>query len=213
MVCGGDILNIIIARKQPWKGTLMAMSSVDALGELKTQSGTSKNLARLGIAVILGSYIVNAMDRALFPVILPEVRSEYGFSLSEAGLMSTVFTIGMALSGAPTGFLMARFARKSVAQIGIVIFSAATVLTVLASGFADMLLYRAVTGVGEAMQLTAVLTILSSYFGRNRGAGAGAVNCAFGIGNVIGPLLGAALLSAYGTWRAPMLGFGLIGFV
>src|SRR5882724_6907172 len=104
------------------------------------------------------------MDRALFPVILPEVRGEYGFGLSEAGLMSTIFTIGMALSGVPTGYLMARFARKSVAQIGIFIFSAATVMTVFASGFTDMLMYRAVTGIGEAMQLTAVLAILSSYF-------------------------------------------------
>jgi MFS transporter, DHA1 family, inner membrane transport protein len=29
---------------------------------------------------------------------------------------------------------------------------------------------------------------------------------------VLGPLLGAAILSAYGTWRAPMIGFGISGF-
>jgi MFS transporter, DHA1 family, inner membrane transport protein len=191
----------------------MAMSSSQAVGQAETGTGTAKILARLGIAIVLGAYVINAMDRALFPVILPEVRSEYGFSLSGAGLMSTVFTIGMALSGVPTGYLMARYARKSVAQIGIFIFSAATVMTVFASGFTDMLMYRAVTGIGEAMQLTAVLAMLSSYFARYRGAGVGAVNSAFGVGNVIGPLLGAAMLSAYGTWRAPMLGFGIIGFV
>jgi predicted MFS family arabinose efflux permease len=88
------------------------------------------------------------MDRALFPLLLPEVRREFGFNLPEAGLMSTVFTIGMALAGLPTGYLMSRYPRKSVAQIGIFIFSAATLITVLATGFADMLIYRALTGIG-----------------------------------------------------------------
>ncbi len=127
--------------------------------------------------------------------------------------MSTVFTIGMALAGLPTGYLMSRYPRKSVTQIGTFIFSAATLVTVLAVGFADMLIYRALTGVGEAMQLTALLAILSSFFVRYRSAGVGAVNFTFGVGAILGPMFGAAILSAYGTWRAPMIVFGLLGFV
>src|SRR6516164_11633268 len=121
----------------------------------------AKTLALLGITVAIGSYCVNAMDRTLFPLILPEVAREYALPLPEAGLMSTVFTIGMALAGLPTGYLMSRFSRKSVTQLGVFIFSAATIVTVFAAGFADMLVYRALTGVGEAMQLTALLAIVS----------------------------------------------------
>lgn len=172
-----------------------------------------KTLALLGIAILLASYVINAMDRQLFPLILPEVRREYGFDLPQAGLMSTVFTLGMALAGLPTGYVMSRLARKSVVQIGTFIFSVATLVTVLAVGFADMLIYRALTGIGEAMQLTALLAILSSFFARYRSAGVGAVNFTFGVGAILGPMLGAALLSAYGTWRAPMIVFGLLGFV
>jgi DHA1 family inner membrane transport protein len=174
---------------------------------------TGKALALVGIAILLGSYVINAMDRQLFPLILPEVRREFGFDLPEAGLMSTVFTIGMAFAGLPTGYLMSRYPRKSVTQIGTFIFSVATLVTVLAVGFADMLIYRALTGVGEAMQLTALLAILSSFFARYRSAGVGAVNFTFGVGAILGPMLGAAILSAYGTWRAPMIVFGLLGFV
>lgn len=188
----------------------MALSGTHVLGAAGTR--TVGTLGLLGIAVLLGAYVINAMDRQLFPLILPEVRREYGFGLAEAGLMSTVFTIGMALAGLPTGYLMQHFPRKSVAQIGTFIFSAATLLTVLAAGFTHMLLYRALTGVGEAMQLTAMLAILSSYFSRHRGAGVGAVNFTFGVGAVLGPLVGAAMLSVYGTWRAPMVGFGITGF-
>jgi MFS transporter, DHA1 family, inner membrane transport protein len=133
--------------------------------------------------------------------------------LPQAGLMSTVFTLGMALAGLPTGYLMSRFSRKAVVQIGIFIFSAATIVTVFSAGFVDMLFYRAVTGIGEAMQLTALLAVFSSYFARHRGLGVGAVNGTYGIGAIIGPRLGAHMLVDYGTWRAPMIAFGLIGLV
>ncbi len=173
---------------------------------------SSGNAALFGIAVLIVSYAVNAMDRALFPLILPEVAREYRFALPEAGLMSTVFTVGMAVSGMPAGYLMSRFAPKSVAQAGLLIFSAATIVTVYASGFSDMLAFRALTGVGEAMQLTALLAIVSGHFAQFRGAAVGALNCSFGAGAILGPLLGAALLTASGSWRVPMIGFGLIGF-
>ena len=194
------------------KDTTMALSSASPVTEADTRTG-ARLLALASVGILLGSYVINAMDRQLFPLILPDVRREYGFSLPEAGLIATVFTAGMALAGLPTGYLMSRYSRKSVAQIGLFIFSLATVVTVLSAGFSDMLVYRALTGVGEAMQLTAMLAILSSFFARHRGAGVGAVNFTFGLGAVIGPLLGAAILSAYGTWRAPMIAFGVIGFL
>jgi MFS family permease len=169
--------------------------------------------AKIGMAVLLASYGVNAMDRTLFPMMLTDVRREYAFTLPQAGLMSTVFTIGMALAGILTGYLMSRYSRKAVVQTGIFIFSAVTIATVVSVGFMDMLFYRAVTGIGEAMQLTALLAIVSSYLAGHRGAGIGAVNSMYGVGAIIGPALGANLLVKYGSWRAPMIAFGLIGFL
>src|ERR1700704_517233 len=190
---------------------MMTLSSTQTAGGVEPRTGVAKAFALLGIAIILGSYVINAMDRTLFPLILPEGRREFGFALPEAGLMPTVFTTGMALAGLPTGYLRSRYERKSVTQIGMFIFSAATLLTVMAAGFADMLAYRALTGIGEAMQLTALLAIVSSYFAQHRAVGIGALNCSYGVGAVLGPLLGAGMLSAFGTWRAPMIGFGIMG--
>jgi MFS family permease len=178
-----------------------------------TPRPTANAIAIAAIAVLIVSYGVNAMDRTLFPLMLTDVRREYGFSLPQAGLMSTIFTLGMALAGIPTGYLMSRFSRKTVIQVGILIYSTATIITVAAVGFADMLFYRAITGIGEAMQLTALLAVFSSYFSRNRAAGVGILNYAYAGGAAIGPALGAKLLVEYGTWRAPMIIYGLIGFV
>ena len=190
----------------------MAKTSTQASVE-DTSRISDNAIAVAAIVILILSYCVNAMDRTLFPLILTDVRKEYGFTLPQAGLMSTIFTIGMALAGIPTGYLMSRYTRKTVIQVGILIYSVMTIVTVTATGFADMLFYRAITGVGEAMQLTALLAVFSSYFSRYRAAGVGILNYAYAGGAFVGPWLGARLLVDYGTWRAPMVIFGIIGLL
>ena len=63
------------------------------------------------------------------------------------------------------------------------------------------------------MQLTALLAVFSSYFSRYRAAGVGILNYAYAGGAFIGPWLGGKLLVDYATWRAPMIIYGLVGFV
>jgi predicted MFS family arabinose efflux permease len=163
-------------------------------------------------AVLLASYSVNAMDRQLFPLVAPDIRRDYAFSLAAIGFLSTVFTLGMAVAGMPTGVLLARLSRKAVLQTGIALFSAGTALTAVSRGFGDMLVYRAVTGIGEAMQLTVLLAIAANALAGHRAAALGAVNFAFAIGAIVSPVLGGALLSAYESWRVPMVVFGALGF-
>jgi len=148
------------------------MSQLKSAAAIKAGDDPSAGVfAKIGIAVLLLSYGINAMDRALFPMMLTDVRREYVFTLPQAGLMSTVFTLGMALAGVPTGYLMSQYSRKAVVEFGIFIFSVPTIVTVVSAGFLDMLFYRAVTGIGEAMQLTALLAVFSSYLARHRGRG------------------------------------------
>jgi DHA1 family inner membrane transport protein len=163
--------------------------------------------------VLLASYAINAMDRQLFPLLVPEVRRQYGFSLAGVGFLSTIFTLGMALAGLPTGYLLVRFSRKTVMQVGIALFSAGTLLTVIARGFPDMLVYRAATGIGEAMQLTVLIAIAVNYFVSHRAAALGAINFSFGLGAIVSPIFGGALLSAYRSWQVPMVCFGILGFL
>lgn len=183
--------------------------------ETGSQTGKARGtavMASVAIAILICSYAINGMDRVLFPLLLTDVRREYGLGLPEAGLLSTIFTLGMALAGLPTGYLMSRYSRKTVTLIGILIYSAGTIITVASVGFGDMLIYRAATGIGEAMQLTSLLAIFSSYFPRNRAVGIGILNYAYAFGAIIGPMLGTSLLVHYGTWRAPMVVFGILGF-
>ncbi len=171
------------------------------------------NLAVAVFLVIAATYVVNAMDRIVFPVLLPAVAHEYGFQLASGGFLATVFTLGLGVAGIPGGYLFDRMSRKWVAILGVVIYSACTMLTCVSVGFYDMAAYRAVSGIGEALQNAAIFTMAGSYFFGNRTLALGALNAAYGVGSFIGPRWGAALLAGAGSWRYPLYVYGVIGLV
>ena len=171
-----------------------------------------ENLALGMFSILVLSYALNAMDRQLFPVLAPEVRNALGLSLPQVGLAATVFTLGMGLAGLPTGLLLGVLPRRAVLILGLVVFSAATYLTAYAQGLPELLLYRLISGLGEAMQLTALLAIGTTYFVNHRALATGSLNFGFGIGAIIGPNLGAAILNAT-RWQVPFITFGLLGVV
>jgi MFS family permease len=163
--------------------------------------------------VLLLSYVLMAADRYLFPVLAVDVRRDFGLSLSNTGLLATIFTLGLGVGGLPTGYLLARFSRKTVLLTGIAIFSAATGLTTISGGFWGLLCCLAAQGIGMAMLATSMFALAASYFARYRAAAIGSVNFCYGIGGFLGPLVATALLTSYGTWHAPMIAFGLFGYL
>lgn len=163
-------------------------------------------------SILLFSYVINAMDRQLFSVLATDVRNALDLTVPQVGLASTVFTLGMGLAGIPTGYLLSHMSRRNVVISGLVIFSVATYLTAYSQGLADLLVYRFVSGLGEAMQLTALLAIGTTYFFKHRAVAASSLNFTFGIGAILGPNLGAAILVA-SHWQKPFIVFGLSGII
>ena len=163
-------------------------------------------------AVLLISYLMNIMDRQLFPTVAVEVREALSLSLPQVGFASTVFTLGVAVAGVPTALLLTKLTRKYVAIFGLVIFSVATLTTAWSTGFLDLLAYRFFSGVGESMQFIAILAIATSFFHNHKGLATGALNFTYGLGALIGPNLGAALLRTH-DWRTPFVAFGAGGVI
>lgn len=162
--------------------------------------------------VLLLSYALNAIDRGLFSILAVDVRDAMSLSLPEVGLAATVFTLGMGLAGLPTGYLLSIQSRKAVVLLGLFVFSLATFLTAYAKGLPDLLAYRFISGLGEAMQVTALIAIGASYFHQRRALMTGSVSFAYGVGSFVGPGMTAYLLNTF-NWRMPFIVFGLAGVV
>jgi MFS family permease len=183
--------------------------------ETAVQSSTLRRGSAIAMYLLIAlSYVVNSMDRSVFSNLVKSVTTEFHLNLAEGGLLSTVYAIGFGLTGIVAGYMLDRWTRKSIMIIGIVVYSAFTLLMPLSQGFWDMTTYRVITGVGEAMQQTAIFTIAGVFFARYRNLALGGLNAAYGVGSFIGPLLGTQIfLMASGDWRPPLYVFGALGLV
>jgi MFS family permease len=157
------------------------------------------------------SYSINAADRQIFPTLLPAIRETFGYDLKTAGLLSTIFTLGLAVAGVPAGYLVDRSSRKAIILIAMVVYSAFTFATIYAYGFWDMVFYRAMTGVGEGMQMAALFAAIGNFFHRQRSFFIGWLIVAYGVGAFVGPRAGAMLSQRADSWQAPFVWFTVAG--
>jgi MFS family permease len=165
----------------------------------------------VSLVLLCLAYSINAADRQIFPTLLPAIRQAFSYDLKVAGLLSTIFTLGLALAGLPTGYLVDRSSRKTIIIFAMAIYSVFTLATIYATGFWDMLLYRAMTGVGEGMQMAALFAAVGSYFHRRRSFFIGWLVVAYGIGAFLGPRIGAMLAQAADSWQPPFVWFAFTG--
>ncbi len=185
-----------------------------ATGKPSAARAAAYPLAAMAFLILLClAYSINAADRQIFPTLLPAIRQAFGYDLKVAGLLSTIFTLGLALAGLPTGYVVDRISRKTVILVAMVIYSVFTLATIYASGFWDMLFYRAMTGVGEGMQMAALFAAIGSYFHRKRSFFIGWLIVAYGVGAFLGPRIGSMLAQAADSWQTPFVWFAFTGLV
>src|ERR1035437_1909358 len=163
------------------------------------------------VGILTISYVTNAMDRIIFPMLLKWISADYGFDLKSGGFLATVFTLGAGLAAWPTGWLLDRWSRKAILILGIVIYSGFTYLTTIGFGFTGIGVYRFITGVGEGMQVSALFAIVCSYFYMHKALMVGTINLGFGVGNFLGPYLSIRLMMYNNNWHTPFIIFALLG--
>ena len=156
---------------------------------------------------------INAADRQLFPTLLNPIRAEYGWNLQDTGLLSTFFTAGLAVVGIPAGYIVDRASRKMIIIGAMVLYSLFTLATIYAFGFWDMLVYRAVTGIGEGIQMAALFAVVGSFFYKKRSFFIGWMIVAYGAGAWAGPKAGVWLQLTAQNWRTPFVWFTVVGIV
>lgn len=145
-----------------FEGGLVRISrTVEPRDSSSTAALTSRHA--LAAVLVLGvSYAFNGMDRQVFPALLAPISEEYGLSLSYGGLLSNIFTLNIAIFGALSGFFVARLGRKRVLLIGLIFYSIFTLLTGFAQNYAQLIAFRALTGIGEALHIAVIFAIVGA---------------------------------------------------
>jgi MFS family permease len=155
----------------------------------------------LGILMVLA--FLNYMDRSLLPPALNSIKKDLGLSSGQAGMLATGFFAVYAVMAPISGFLADRLSRKRILLFAVVTWSIVTALSGTATGFATLLVWRALTGLGEGGYFPTALSLIGDLFERNqRGKAIALHGVCTTLGGASGLALGGVLVGAFG-WRMP----------
>jgi MFS transporter, Spinster family, sphingosine-1-phosphate transporter len=154
------------------------------------------------LTLLTGLNLLNYLDRLVMSAVLPKVQEELGLTNFQGGLLATVFLIGYFVTSPLFGALGDRLPRKGLIAAGVLVWSAATIASGLASGLWSLLLARAVVGVGEASYATLAPTIIDDVTPADRKGRALAIfYIATPVGAALGYLVGGFVEHRWG-WRS-----------
>lgn len=161
---------------------------------------------RLAITFIMLSVVMDSMGIGLIMPVMPDlIREIEGTDIGSAalwgGLLATIFAVMQFLFGPTIGSLSDQFGRRPILLISLVVMAFDYVLMALASTMWLLIIGRIIGGITAATQSTAAAYMADISKPEEKAANFGLIGAAFGVGFVLGPIIGG-VLAEYGT-RAP----------
>lgn len=155
--------------------------------------------------------LFNYIDRQILFSVFPAVKTDLALTDTQLGLLASAF-MWVYLSVAPVfGVLADRRSRPRLMGLGVGIWSAATALSGVVRSYGQLLLGRALVGVGEAGYGSVAPAMLSDAFEpAHRGRALAVFSMAIPVGSALGYLLGGTFERAFG-WRAAFFIVGIPG--
>jgi MFS transporter, ACS family, D-galactonate transporter len=165
------------------------------------------------LALLFLSIFISYIDRGALSIAAPTLEHEFSISPWQLGKLLSAFFWTYTPFLILSGWLADRFHAGYVLAIGFAVWSASTFFTGFSRGFAALLFFRLVLGVGESTAYPCFASIVVHHFpARHRGFASAFINVGVCVGPAFGLLLGGALMQRYG-WRPYFLALGAAGFL
>ncbi|MGH8779917.1 MFS transporter [Paraburkholderia sp.] len=145
-------------------------------------------------------WALDGIDTQLFSLVIPTLLVTWGLGKGQAGLIGGATLVAGALGGLLAGWLSDRIGRVRALQITVIWFSLFTFLSAFAQNFEQLLVLKALQGLGFGGEWTAGAVLLSETIrAQHRGKAMGIVQSAWGFG-----WAGAVLLyTVVFSWVSP----------
>jgi EmrB/QacA subfamily drug resistance transporter len=150
-------------------------------------------------ALMLGMFLA-ALDQTVVSTALPTIVGDL-HGASHLTWVVTAYLLASTVSTPLWGKLGDQFGRKFFFQMAIVVFLAGSVLSGLSHSMFELIVFRAVQGLGGGGLQVGAQTIIGDVVSpRERGRYMGLFMAMFGVTTVIGPLIGGVFVD-YLSWR------------
>lgn len=157
----------------------------------------------LALALLASTQFVLILDAAIVGVALPSIGSDLDFAREDLSWVANAYTLmfgGFLLLGGRVADLVGR---RRMFMVGLVLFTAASLLGGLAQSALWLVLARAAQGLGAALISPAALSLVMTLFteGSERNKALGVWGAVAGSGGAAGVILGGVLTEWLG-WEA-----------
>ncbi|QAY63979.1 DHA2 family efflux MFS transporter permease subunit [Xylanimonas allomyrinae] len=153
------------------------------------------------IALLLASTFVVILNETTMSVALPPIMADLHVTAATGQWLTTVFMLTMAVTIPTTGFLLQRFGTRVSYLLAMSLFSAGTLLALLAPSFGVLVGARVVQALGTAIMMPLLMTtVMNLVPPRHRGRVMGNVSLVISAAPALGPTLSGAVLGPLG-WR------------
>jgi EmrB/QacA subfamily drug resistance transporter len=168
------------------------------------QASGGLELSRTQMNVVFGTILLgillSALDQTIVSTALPTIVGDLGGAGHQSWVV-TAYMLAETVATVLAGKFGDLFGRKTVFQLGVLVFIIGSIFCGLANSMALLIAFRAVQGIGGgALTVTSTALIADVIPLRLRGQYQGALGAVFGVTTVIGPLLGGVFTDDL-SWR------------
>lgn len=158
-----------------------------------------KNKLIIMLSVMASLFLV-ALDQTIVSTALGKIVEEFN-SFSSLSWIVTAYLLTTTITVPIAGKLSDMYGRRIMLLIGVAIFGVASLMSGLAGTVEQLILWRAVQGIGGGIITANAFTIIGDLFAaRERGRWQGLFGAVFGLSSVVGPLLGGWLTDGQGVF-------------
>lgn len=168
------------------------------------------------MALLVPVALLNYLDRQMLATMKASMVADLPGIASRAdwGLVLGSFKWSYALLSPFGGYMADRFSRRHVITISLFVWSAMTWWTAHVNGFHELMVVRALMGVGEAFYIPAALALITDYHpGSTRSRAVGVHQMGIYLGQILGGFAGYAADSPDQGWRWAFTTCGLVGII
>jgi EmrB/QacA subfamily drug resistance transporter len=149
------------------------------------------------MASVMASLFLVALDQTIISTALGKIVEDFN-AYSSLSWVVTAYLITTTITTPIAGKFSDMFGRRTVILVGVTIFTLGSLLSGMAGDVNQLIMFRALQGIGGGIITANAFTIVGDLFAaRERGRWQGLIGSVFGVASFIGPLLGGFLTESH----------------